>query len=258
MKGKLFTVPAVLALSVAIASCSATKPATQTTAVTPVATEPVVVEEAAVKSKTVTQTTVVTTDASVDDEAIELALKQEADEYKKQVAQDIMTVAMVKGTEIMVDQAMSKAGANNVFTKFVVKAAMDDMKKKAAANMKTAEGAAVMDATAVLGRARNNNARLGKMVVTVNLLVDKRKQDTVRIKSATVVEKKKFATRLDADEALLALALAASEEELGKMQKAVEKDKNKDLAVEIETTRQQSVKIKEAMLVVKNMRKLTQ
>ena len=256
MKGKLFAVPALLALSIVASSCSATKPA-QTAAATPAA-EPVAVEEAAIRGKTVTETTVATTDASVEDQAIQLALKQEADEYRKQVAQDVMTVAMVRGTEMMVDQAMSKAGANNPFTKFVVKAAMDDMKKKAAANIKTAEGAAVMDVAAVLGRARNNNARLGKMVVTVNLLVDKRKQDTVRIKSATVVEKKKFATRLDADEALLALALAASEEELGKIRKASEKDKNKELVAEIETTRRQSARIREAMLVIKNMRKLTQ
>ena len=135
---------------------------------------------------------------------------------------------------------------------------MDDMEKKAAADMKTAEGAAVMDLASVVGRARNNNARLGKMVVKVNLLVDKRKKDTVKIKVATVEEKKRFAARLDADEVLLAAALSASEEELVKIRKAGEKDPtNKDLVVEIETTRNQGLKIKEAMLVVRNMKKLT-
>lgn len=255
MRGRILYVPGMLVLALVVTSCSATKPGTQTVSAAPVAVQPTAVEEASLKSKTVTETTAVTVDSS-EDEAIQLALKQEADEYRKQVAEDIMTAVMVKGTEMMIDKAMSKAGANNPFTKLVVKAAMDDMKKKAAANMKTAEGAAVMDITAVLGRARNNNARLGKMVVTVDLLVDKRKKDTVKIKVASIEEKKRFAAKLDADEALLALALAASEEELAKIQKAGEKDTgNKDLVAEIETTRKQSVRIKEAMLVMKTMRK---
>jgi len=248
----------MLALALVVVSCSATKPGTQTAGVIPAAAQPAVVEEAAIKGKSVTATTAVTMDSSAEDEAIQLALAQEAAEYRKAVAEDIMTAAMVKGTEIMVDQAMSKAGANNPFTKFVVKAAMDDMKKKAAAKMKTAEGAAVMDVAAVLGRARSNNARLGKMVVTVDLLIDKRKADTTKIRVANVEEKKRFAARLDADQALLALALAASEEELAKIQKAGEKDaKNKDLLIEIEKTRKQGGRIKEAMLVVKSMHKLT-
>ncbi len=80
----------------------------------------------------------------------------------------------------------------------------------------------------------------------------------MKIKVASVEEKKRFAARLDADAALLAMALAASEEELVKIRKAGEKDpKNKDLVVEIETTRKQGLKIKEAMLVVTNMKKLT-
>lgn len=249
-----FVLPAVVALAMSVAGCSATKPITQAVVTAPVAadTTVTVVESDPAKVKTVAVTT------TAEDEALALALQQEAVDYRKQVAEDIAKVAMVKGTRFMIDKAMDKAGANNPLTKFVVKAAMDDMEKKAAADMKTAEGAAVMDIASVVGRARNNNARLGKMVVTVNLLVDKRKKDTVKIKVATVEEKKRFAARLDADEVLLAAALAASEEELVKIQKAGEKDpKNKDLVVEIETTRNQGVKIKEAMLVVRNMKKLT-
>ena len=122
----------------------------------------------------------------------------------------------------------------------------------------TAEGAALMDIASVVGRARNNNARLGKMVVTVNLLVDQRKKDVVKIKVASAEERKRYGERLDADEALLALALAASEEELVKLQKAGGKDaSNKDLVIELETTRKQGLRIKEAMVVVKNMKKLT-
>ena len=257
MRGNILLVPAVLALSAALASCSATKPATQTAAAQPVATQPAAVEEAAIKGGTVTQPAIVKAESLAEDEAIQLALKQEADEYRKQVAQDIMTAAMVKGTEMMIDKAMSRAGANNPFTKFVVKAAMDDMKKKAAANMKTVEGAAVMDAASLIGRARNNNARLGKMVVTVDLLIGKRKKDTITIKTASAADKKRFAARLDADEALLAMALAASEEELAKMQKVADKDSNKDLMIEIENTRRQGARIKQAMLVVTDMRKLT-
>jgi len=258
MRGTILSVPAMLVLGSVVASCSATKPGTQTVSVAPVVAQPAVVEEASIKGKSVTATTAVTVDSSAEDEAIQLALAQDAAEYRKAVAEDIATAVMVKGTEMMIDKAMSKAGANNPFTKLVVKAAMDDMKKKAAAKMQTAEGAAVMDLTAVLGRARNNNARLGKVVVTVDLLVDKRKADTVKIKVATIEEKKRFAARLDADQALLALALAASEEELAKIRKAGEKDaKNKDLVVEIETTRKQSARIREAMLVVKSMHKLT-
>jgi hypothetical protein len=165
---------------------------------------------------------------------------------------------MVKGTRFMMDKAMDKTGMGNPLTKFVMKAAMDDMEKKVAADMKTTEGAALMDIASVVGRARNNNARLGKMVVTVNLLVDQRKKDVVKIKVASVEEKRRYAVRLDADEALLALALAASEEELAKLQKAGEKDaNNKDLVIELETTRKQGLRIKEAMVVVKNMKTLT-
>jgi hypothetical protein len=54
------------------------------------------------------------------------------------------------------------------------------------------------------------------------------------------------------------MALAASEDEAVKIRKAGEKDpKNKELVVELETTRQQGLKIKEALVVVKNMQKLT-
>lgn len=246
----------VVALTIVISGCSATKPATQAS-VTPAATETTV---AVVPSDTTkTETAVVQTTVGVpEDEALQIALKQEADDYRKQVAEDIAKIAMVKGTRFMVDKAMDKSGMSNPFTKLVMKAAMDDMEKKAAADMKTSEGAAIMDIASVVGRARNNNARLGKMVVTVNLLVDRRKKDAVKIKVATVEEKKRYAARLDADELLLAAALAASEEELAKIQKAGEKDaKNKELVVELETTRQQGLKIKAAMVVVKNMKKLT-
>lgn len=246
-----------IALSVVISGCSTSKPVVQATAtpttVTTTDTTVVTVPDDAAK----TETAVVTT-TTADDEAIQLALKQEAEDYRKQVAEDIAKIAMVKGTRFMVDKAMDKTGMGNPLTKFMVKAAMDDMEKKAASDMKTAEGAAIMDIASVVGRAKNNNARLGKMVVTVNLLVDKRKQDVVKIKVASAEERKRFSTRLDADEALLAMALASSEAELVKIQKAGEKDpKNKDLVVELETTRKQGLKIKEAMLVVKNMKKLT-
>jgi hypothetical protein len=248
--------PVALTLTIALAGCSATKPVTQAAVAPAAATETAVVIAPADAAKT--ETAVVATTAAVEDEALQLALKQEAEDYRKQVAEDIAKIAMVKGTRFMVDKAMDKSGMGNPLTKFVMKAAMDDMEKKAAADMKTAEGAALMDIASVVGRAKNNNARLGKMVVTVNLLVDQRKKDAVKIKVASVEEKKRYAARLDADEALLALALAASEEELAKIQKAGEKDaKNKDLVVEIDTTRKQGLKIREAMLVVKTMKKLT-
>lgn len=256
MRGaKLLWLPAGLMLSAAISGCSATKPVTQA-AVAPPATETTVTIEQAKVAKT--ETVPVQAAATAEDEALQLALQQQAEDYRKQVAEDIMKVAMVKGTRFMVDKAMARAGANNPLAKFVVKAAMDDVEKKVAADMKTAEGAAVMDIASVVGRAKNNNARLGKMVVTVNLLVDQRRKDVVKVKVASVEERKRFAARLDADEALLAMALAASEEELSKIRKASEKDAgNKDLVVELETTRRQGLKIKEAMLVVKNMKTLT-
>lgn len=246
----------LLLASVVVHGCSTTKSMTMatTTPTTTSETSVAVVQSNPAKTTTVT-TAVVTTP---EDEAVALALRQEAEDYRKQVAEDIAKVAMVKGTRFMIDKAMDKAGANNPLTKFVVKAAMDDMEKQAAADMKTAEGAAVMDIASVVGRARTNNARLGKMVVTVNLLVDKRRKDTVKIKLASAEEKKRFAARLEADEALLAMALAASEQELVKIRKAGEKDAgNKELAVELETTRKQGLKIKEAMIVVKNMKSMT-
>jgi hypothetical protein len=252
---KLFLVPALVALGATAAGCSTTKPMTQAVVAAPATETTVTVAE---NDPTEAATVTVATATSAEDEALELALKQDAADYRKQVAEDIAKVAMVKGTRFMIDKAMDKAGANNPLAKFVVKAAMDDMEKQVAADIKTAEGAAVMDIASVVGRARHNNARLGKMVVTVNLLVDKRKKDTLKIKVASVEEKKRFAARLDADAALLAMALAASEEELAKVRKAGEKDpKNKDLVIEIETTRKQGLKIKEAMLVVTNMKKLT-
>ena len=254
---RLLLAPAAIALAIALAGCSTTKPATQA-AVTPATTTENKVAVAPADATKTETTVVATTVTAPEDEAVQLALKQQADEYRKQVAEDIAKIAMVKGTRFMVDKAMDKSGMSNPFTKLVMKAAMDDMEKKAAADMKTAEGAAIMDIASVVGRARNNNARLGKMVVTVNLLVDQRKKDVVKIKIATPEEKKRYAARLDADEALLALALAASEEELAKLRKAGEKDaKNKDLVIELETTRKQGLKIKEAMVVVTKMKKLT-
>jgi hypothetical protein len=242
-----------MATAIGLAGCSATKPVTQATVTTTTDTKVAV----APADATTTETAVVTTVTASDDEAIQIALKQQAEDYRKQVAEDIAKIAMVKGTRFMVDKAMDKSGMGNPLAKFVMKAAMDDMEKKAAADMKTAEGAALMDIASVVGRAKNNNARLGKMVVTVNLLVDQRKKDVVKIKVASVEEKKRYAARLDADEALLALALAASEQELATIQKVGEKDAgNKDLVVELETTRQQGLKIREAMVVVKTMKKL--
>lgn len=248
---KPLLIPAAIVLAMVISGCSATKPVTQATTQTTVAVIPsdTTKTESAIVQATVTAT---------EDEALQLALKQEAEDYRKQVAEDIAKIAMVKGTRFMVDKAMDKTGLGNPLTKFMAKAAMDDMERKVAADMKTTEGAAVMDIASVVGRARNNNARLGKMVVTVNLLVDQRKKDVVKIKLASVEERKRYAARLDADEALLALALTASEAELAKIQKAGEKDAtNKELVVEIETTRQQGLKIKQAMILVKNMKKLT-
>jgi hypothetical protein len=253
---KLLLPPAALALSIVISGCSATKPMTQAvvTETAPVETTVAADQATAVR----TETAVAATTVTAEDEAVQLALKQQAEDYRKQVAEDMAKIAMVKGTRFMVDKALDKTGMGNPLTKFVAKAAMDDMEKKAAADMKTAEGAAIMDIASVVGRAKNNNARLGKMVVTVNLLVDQRKKDAVRIKVATVDEKKRMAARLAADEALLAMALAASEDEAVKIRKAGEKDpKNKELVVELETTRQQGLKIKEALVVVKNMQKLT-
>jgi len=244
-----------LALSMGVSGCSATK--TVTEAAAPTATNDTIVAAAPTEATT-TKVAVVATTVSAEDEAIQIALKQQAEDYRKQVAEDIAKIAVVKGTRFMVDKAMDKTGMGNPLTKFVVKAAMDDMEKKAAADMKTAEGAAIMDIASVVGRAKNNNARLGKMVVTVNLLVDQRKKDVTKIKIASVEEKKRIAARLDADEALLAMAFAASEEELVKIRKAGEKDpKNKDLVVELETTRKQGLKIKAAMLAVKTMKTLT-
>lgn len=246
---------ATLALSMGVSGCSATK--TVTEAAAPTATNDTIVAAAPTEATT-TKVAVVATTVSAEDEAIQIALKQQAEDYRKQVAEDIAKIAVVKGTRFMVDKAMDKTGMGNPLTKFVVKAAMDDMEKKAAADMKTAEGAAIMDIASVVGRAKNNNARLGKMVVTVNLLVDQRKKDVTKIKIASVEEKKRIAARLDADEALLAMAFAASEEELVKIRKAGEKDpKNKDLVVELETTRKQGLKIKAAMLAVKTMKTLT-
>lgn len=247
--------PSAALLTMTLAGCSATKPVTQAVVVAPAATTETTVTVDTAKATT-TETVTVASTSSAEDEAIQLALKQQAEDYRKQVAEDVMKVAMVKGTRFMMNKALDRAGANPL-AKFVAKAAMDDVEKQVAADMKTAEGAAVMDLASVIGRARNNNARLGKMVVTVNLLVDQRKKDTVRIKVASVEERKRFAARLDADEVLLAMALAASEEELTKIRKAGEKDAgNKDLVIEIESTRRQGLQIREAMLTVKNMRKL--
>lgn len=252
MRANRLLPPAALALSIIIAGCSTTaKPVVQAESV-PIADSETTVTVATANS---TQSAVVATAA--EDEAVQLALKQQAEDYRKQVAEDIAKIAMVKGTRFMVDKAMDRSGMGNPLAKFVVKAAMDDMEKKAAAEIKTAEGAAVLDIASVVGRAKNNNARLGKMVITANLLVDQRKKDGVRIKVASVEEKKRFASRLDADEALLAIALAASEQEFAKIKAAGEKDpKNADLVVELETTRKQGMKIREAMLVVKSMKTL--
>ena len=226
---------------------------TQAVVVAPAATTETTVTVNQARTTTTETVTVASTPAA-EDEAIQLALRQQAEDYRKQVAEDVMKVAMVKGTRFMMNKALDRAGANP-FAKFVAKTAMDDVEKQVAADMKTAEGAAVMDMASVVVRARNNNARLGKMVVTVNLLVDQRRKDTVRIKVASVEERKRFATRLDADEALLAMALAASEEEERKIRQASEKDAaNKDLVIELETTRKQGLRIKEAMVVVKSMR----
>jgi hypothetical protein len=245
---------ATLVLSIGVSGCSATKAVTE--AAVPAATSETMM--AAAPTEATTKVAVVATTVSAEDEAIQLALRQQAEDYRKQVAEDIAKIAMVKGTRFMVDKTMDKAGMGNPLAKFVVKAAMDDMEKKAAADMKTAEGAAIMDIASVVGRAKNNNARLGKMVVTVNLLVDQRRKDVTKIKIASVEEKKRIAVRLDADEVLLATAFAASEEELVKIRKAGEKDpNNKDLLIELETTRKQGLKIKEAMLAVKTMKMLT-
>jgi hypothetical protein len=196
--------------------------------------------------------------AAAQADSVQLAFRQEAEGYQSQVAQDIFRAAMRHGTDMVVDGALQRTGMNNPVAKMVVKSAINDLQNRAmTSDTKAEQPAQTLEITAVLGHAKANNARLDQMIGAVNILVGQRKKDTARIKIASDEEKQRHALRLAADEALLAVALAASEQELAKIEMAGKANANSgDLVVEIEATRQRGQQIKQAMMLLKTMKSL--